>query len=133
MIGLTIGWPDRALHPNARVHWAKKSKATKAAREEAYWLTKALGRIEVPDGPLVLHLECTPPTNRRRDDDGIIASFKPYRDGIAEALGIDDSRFRTMPPTILEAFAPGLIVVRIAAFDAYSVPAAFPVHIRRPL
>ena len=29
---ITLPWPDRALHPNSRVHWAQKAKATKAGR-----------------------------------------------------------------------------------------------------
>ena len=34
-----------------------------------------------------------PPDHRRRDLDNIIASMKAANDGIADALGIDDSRF----------------------------------------
>jgi len=49
----------------------------------------------VPDGPLSLVIEFAPPDRRSRDDDNLIASFKSGRDGIAEALGIDDARFHT--------------------------------------
>lgn len=42
-----------------------------------------------------LRLLFVPPDRRRRDDDNLIASFKPYRDGISDALGIDDAHFRT--------------------------------------
>lgn len=34
-----------------------------------------------------------PPDNRRRDRDNLIASMKAATDGIADALGIDDSKF----------------------------------------
>jgi hypothetical protein len=34
-----------------------------------------------------------PPDRRERDDDNVKASLKGHRDGIAQALGIDDSRF----------------------------------------
>ena len=35
-----------------------------------------------------------PPDARLRDDDGIIGAFKHARDGIADALRVDDHRFR---------------------------------------
>lgn len=34
-----------------------------------------------------------PPDSRRRDLDGFIASMKPYLDGIADAIGINDRAF----------------------------------------
>ncbi len=34
-----------------------------------------------------------PPDNRVRDDDNLIAMLKGPRDGIAQALGIDDKAF----------------------------------------
>ena len=38
-----------------------------------------------------------PPDKRKRDDDGLLSSMKAARDGIADALGIDDSRFVSHP------------------------------------
>lgn len=111
-----LGWPPKALHPNARVHWAVKGRATKAARTEAHWATKAA--LIAPCGPssvneaapessrliiqqdlpvgglLPLIVTFYPPDKRKRDDDGMISSFKAQRDGIADALGIDDNLFR---------------------------------------
>lgn len=34
-IVITLPLPDRVLSPNARCHWATKSRAVKAARDEA--------------------------------------------------------------------------------------------------
>jgi len=42
-----------------------------------------------------VRVEFSPPDNRRRDLDGMIASHKAAQDGIADALGIDDSKFET--------------------------------------
>ena len=51
---------------------------------------------------------------RRRDDDNMVGSFKAYRDGIADALGVDDRRFR--PHYFFEdAEKPGRIDVEIGA------------------
>jgi hypothetical protein len=95
---IELPWPDRTLHPNARVHWAKLAKAKKIAREAAYWTVKQ-SRLqhEFPEGPLHLWLDFYPPDRRKRDDDGLLSSMKAARDGIASALGIDDSRFVSHP------------------------------------
>jgi crossover junction endodeoxyribonuclease RusA len=40
-------------------------------------------------------IEFCPPDYRRRDRDNLIASMKAATDGLADALGIDDSKFIT--------------------------------------
>jgi Holliday junction resolvase RusA-like endonuclease len=42
---------------------------------------------------LPLRVTFYPPDRRRRDDDNMIASFKSARDGLADALGVDDRCF----------------------------------------
>jgi crossover junction endodeoxyribonuclease RusA len=95
---LHLPWPPQELSPNARVHWAKKSKAAKAYRLQCCLMTKA-AKVVVPETEGRLHLWITfyPPDKRQRDDDNMIASFKSGRDGIADALGINDCRFITHP------------------------------------
>lgn len=96
---IQLPWPSRILHPNARVHWAQRAKAAKAARMEAFVLARAAGwhKHQLPDGRLHLWIDFVPPDRRRRDDDGLLASMKQARDGLADALGIDDSRFVSHP------------------------------------
>ena len=97
---LEISWPPRILFPNARPgHWAQQRRATKIYRREAFVLAqdaKRKGLLHVPATDRIgLRLEfCPPILLRKRDDDGMEAAFKAARDGIAEALGIDDNRFR---------------------------------------
>lgn len=94
---IILPWPPRDLSPNARVHWARKSKAAKAYRHECWVLAMSSGvRVDF-DGPVHLWLTFYPPDRRHRDDDNMIAAFKAGRDGIAQALGIDDKRFRLHP------------------------------------
>jgi crossover junction endodeoxyribonuclease RusA len=95
---LHLPWPPKELSPNARVHWAKKSKAAKGYRLQCCLMTKA-AKVVVPETEGRLHLWITfyPPDKRQRDDDNMIASFKSGRDGIADALGINDCRFITHP------------------------------------
>ncbi len=115
MLSVTLPWPDRLLHPNARTHWGRKARATKAAREEAMALALQAGwrRAQLPDGRLDLWLDFYPPDRRRRDDDGMLASFKAARDGLAQALGIDDSRFYSHPRLQDEVRPGGVVIVRI--------------------
>lgn len=91
---VTLPWPDKLLHPNARVHWAKKAKAVKAARMAACWYASIAfpGRKPNWSGAKIA-VTFNPPDKRRRDLDGMIASHKAAQDGIADALDIDDSKF----------------------------------------
>ena len=90
-------WPPKALSPNARGHWSKKSAAAKAYRKACWALTLQSGFRVDWEGEAHLWLTFFPPDRRARDDDNLIASFKSGRDGMAEALGIDDKRFRLHP------------------------------------
>ncbi|ADV27002.1 endodeoxyribonuclease RusA [Pseudoxanthomonas suwonensis 11-1] len=114
---LILPWPSRQLHPNARLHWARKAKATKAARAQAFALARAAGwgALQLPAGRLHLHLDFYPPDRRRRDDDGLLASMKAARDGLADALGIDDSRFISHPCVRDEVRKGGEVRIRITA------------------
>ena len=87
-----LPWPPQVLSPNARPHWATKSKAAKSYRYRCF-LEAKLAALAAPDGRVLLVLEFLPPSARRRDDDNLLAMFKAGRDGLADALGIDDSVF----------------------------------------
>lgn len=91
---IILGWPAKELSPNARTHWAVKAKAVKAARQAAGWATKASGIKIEGDGFIYLQIVFSPPSNRRHDLDNCVARCKGLFDGIADGLGVDDSRFR---------------------------------------
>lgn len=92
---IELPWPDRALHPNARVHWAVKARATKTARRSAATIAWAQGwhRIAWPDGDLEVRIDAWPPNRRAHDRDGIQSALKPALDGVADIMGVNDSRF----------------------------------------
>lgn len=69
--------------------------------------------MKLPEGRLHLWIDFYPPDRRRRDDDGLLASCKAYRDGIADALGIDDRRFVSHPYLRDEVVKGGEVRVRI--------------------
>ena len=105
-----LDWPPAALSPNARGHWSKRAKAAKKYRKDCYALAK-IEKLGVDwDGPVHLYVTFFPPDRRNRDDDNLVASFKSGRDGIADALGIDDKRF-VLHPIVFEETRPGGRVV----------------------
>lgn len=89
---VVLPWPPKDLSPNARVHWSTRSKAAKSYRMQCFLFAKKAGMV-APAGRILLALEFLPPNARRRDDDNLLAAFKAGRDGLAQALGVDDSRF----------------------------------------
>lgn len=46
------------------------------------------------EGRLDLIVSFYPPDKRYRDDDNMVGSFKTLRDGLADAFGVNDRRFR---------------------------------------
>jgi len=93
MIQIQLPWPSRDLSPNARVHWSKKAKAAKASKDQAYWLTKEAKAVIDWTGTIHVMLEFFQPSRRRMDLDNMLSMQKNALDGIALALGVDDSRF----------------------------------------
>ena len=114
MSDLILPWPPAECSPNARVHWSKKSRAAKAYRSACHLLAKQAG-IKAPEGEALLLLEFVPPDRRRRDDDNLLAMFKAGRDGLADALGIDDNVFATQIRVSKETIKGGAVRVRIQA------------------
>ena len=113
---LVLPWPSRDLHPNARVHWAKRAKAAKAARMGAWALAVEAGWQRAtlpPEGRLHLWIDGYPPDRRRRDHDGFLSSLKPHLDAIADALAVDDSRFVPHPWIKDEPRKGGEVRIRI--------------------
>lgn len=96
-ITLELPWPPKELTPNAkrRKHWTAYRGKSARYRETCFWLTKAeLSGHGMPCGLKIRSITFYPPDRRRRDDDGMIGAFKSGRDGVADALGVDDHTFR---------------------------------------
>lgn len=111
-----LPWPPAACSPNARTHWTKKSRAAKAYRTTCHMLAKQAG-IQAPQGGALLMLEFVPPDRRRRDDDNLLAMFKAGRDGLADALGIDDNVFATQIRVSKATIKGGAVRVRIQPIE----------------
>lgn len=118
---IVLIWPARALHPNSRVHWAKKSTAVRDARQNAKIRALECGwqNRRLPDGRLHVWIDAYPPDRRRRDADGLLTSLKAALDGIADVLGVDDRRFVPHPFVKDEVRKPlGQVRIRITGGPA---------------
>lgn len=90
---ITLPLPSRKLWPNARIHWRSRHTLTKAHRARAKIATHyEIGNDPLPYSSYTLAFYFA--DRRKRDDDNAAASCKAYRDGIADALGIDDHNLR---------------------------------------
>ena len=110
---IVLGWPNRALSPNARCHWAIKRKATVAARRESHFeaFRKMEGKRAVPIGKIGVRLSFYPPDRRARDEDNLIASMKSSLDGIADALRVNDKSFHILEPFVGSPIQGGCVHV----------------------
>lgn len=113
MTVVALPWPPRELSPNARPHWAAKARAVKQYRQACAWACKAAGLTAPAVERIHLWVDFYPPSRRKIDDDNLIASFKAGRDGIADALGIDDARF-VVHPFVRDEIG-GMVKVRLSA------------------
>jgi hypothetical protein len=99
---IELPYPVPELFPNRTK--GKSWKTTYQPRKEARELSKVLtldvknkmneeetSDIPQPFDDIEVSIIAIPPDKRHRDIDGLIAAFKPYQDGIFEALGLDDA------------------------------------------
>lgn len=120
---IKIPFPAVELMPNRKNghHWAKTNTARAKAKQDAYFsalsiyysLTaseklRVFGREFLP-----LSLVFYMPDRRRRDADNLLAACKPALDGIAAALGVDDSRFKPIHVDWAIGEKPGAVIVSI--------------------
>ena len=90
---VVLSWPSPELSPNARAHWAKKALKAKRYRSLAFFLARLEGLRGCGQSGHSVLITFHPPDNRRRDLDNMLASIKSGLDGIASAIGVDDSKW----------------------------------------
>ena len=96
MNAVTIPWPSPVLSPNSRAHWRRVAQAKAQARNATRVFARS-NRLRAPDGdgPIAVSIVAHPPTGWRTGDrDNFLARLKAHLDGLAEALGVNDARFR---------------------------------------
>lgn len=100
---ITIPIPDKRLSPNARMHWAVKSKLTRRSRENS----KLLALEALKGQPAPMWDKCRANvtayfrTKAHPDPDNLIARLKATFDGIADAgVIMDDANLWPERPVI---------------------------------
>ena len=109
---VTLPWPPTALSPNARLHWSAVSKAKKAYRAHCHLLTLEAGLRGIDwDGEIHVWIDFYRPTRREMDHDNCLSRMKAGLDGVADALGVNDNRFRPHP--YIKDEIGGMVKIRI--------------------
>lgn len=115
---ITLDWPPRELHPNARPHFHAKAKAAKAYREAAYWLAFSHPQrayisnlADVQGDTLAVEIEFHPPDKRKRDLDGMLSSVKSALDGISDAFCLNDYALNPITIERCEPVKGGRVVI----------------------
>ena len=85
---VTLPWPPKALSTNSRKAHRHSTAERKKYKQDCWVLTK-----EAKFRAFHLDITFHPPDGRRRDLDNMLAAIKYGLDGVAAAMGIDDSFF----------------------------------------
>lgn len=91
-----LPFPAAELFPNRKngKHWGATNRVKGQQHDAAYYATKAAGAFKATDGHIPLSLLFLTPDKYHRDADNMLSASKALIDGMAQALGVDDSRFR---------------------------------------
>jgi crossover junction endodeoxyribonuclease RusA len=115
MITLELPWPDNALSPNSRKHWRAKARYQQDAHRQGWAVAREWLQANRPvfSATMPVTMIFCPPDKRSRDLDNLGASMKWTLDGIADALDLNDSRFRPVTSDLGAVCKPGKVVVTI--------------------
>lgn len=118
LVAVTLPFPDKDLNPNRAngKHWSVTSGLRKKAKHVGHILGleaahRAGWEPHGQDVPMRITFEM--PDRRWRDRDNLLAAMKPSLDGIALALGVDDSQFE--PVTLRRTYGrePGAVHIEV--------------------
>jgi len=115
---IKLPFPAPELFPNRKngKHWTATSAAKDTQRSAAYMLTKEAmqsTRSSFDAGNIPLSLVYLTPDKRKRDLDNMLAASKAMLDGVAEALGVDDSRFRPILIDVVSGNKEGALLAAV--------------------
>ena len=115
---LVLPWPPRELSPNARHgHWSTLARAKQRYRFACAVQARTQGVGAVQAREIAMSLVFVPPDRRARDLDNLIASMKAGLDGLADVLGVDDSRW-TLAARIDREHIGGMVRVEVSPWPA---------------
>ena len=115
-----LPFPDSELmqNRNSGRHWSYAHEAKTTQKLAAYLSTRQAitsAYFEAQDGAVYrVEMEFNPPDKRRRDVSNLHAAMKAALDGIAEAMGVDDSRFTEHQQRMGAMHYQGRVVVKVS-------------------
>lgn len=118
MLEIKLPWPNKALFPNERNgrDWRATHPHKVKARRDGLLATKAVlgaNKVEFSDRE-PLRITFYMPNRTKRDVDGMHGAIKHHLDGIAKALGVDDSIFRPVVIDVdLDPAKKGFVLVGV--------------------
>jgi crossover junction endodeoxyribonuclease RusA len=89
-----LPWPPSRLNPNVRQHWTSLARHKRRYRDACRLTAMSQGAAKIEAERLTVTLQFVPPDRRKRDLDNCIAAMKSGLDGLADALGVDDNKWR---------------------------------------
>lgn len=113
---IELPWPEACLAQNSRGHWASSASRKKKARVVAKRITTAAlkkAKMPVCNAVMLTMVFHQPTVKRARDMQNVFGAMKYAVDGIADALGIDDSNFQWGAPSWGTPVDDGKVMVLI--------------------
>lgn len=89
---IDLPWPPKELSGHHDVHWRVLQPIKKKHREWAEKATRVAMPVIPESGDIRVSATFYPP-DKRTDRVNMPSRLKPYWDGIADALGVNDRRF----------------------------------------
>lgn len=93
-LAIVLPWPPASLSGHAKGSWRSKSRPTAEYRQLARMIARPIVRdwLAPQDGDIPVTIIFHAPNNRG-DRTNYPNRLKPYFDGLADALGVNDRRF----------------------------------------
>lgn len=111
---IELPFPAKILWPNGRGHHMAKYRQFQAHKKWAWTAGLHAGLQRCDIGQKVRwSVTIYPKTRNAIDRDNALASLKAYQDGLAKAMGVDDSCFDTPTLHFAEPVKNGRVVVVI--------------------
>ena len=111
MITIDLPFPNSKLSGHNTGHW--RAKADIVAKHRKWARLAVLNKITMPEtGDIYTKVIFYPPDNRG-DRLNYPNRMKPYFDGMAEGLGVNDKRFDVPQYEVMPIEKPGRVVIKI--------------------